>query len=334
MQSGSVVRCKFVDLWGFCRAENFDFPDNTMVPEMHKQIKLQQKVIEGRRPGPHLLITGGVHGDEFEPMVAVRQLMHQADPQLLSGKLTLIPVANESAYCNLHRYGSDGLDLARTFPGCTEGSVTEQTAAVLSRLIREADYYIDLHTGGTTLSVSPLAGYVLHTNPQVLEKQQEMAHAFNLPIVWGTSPDMNGPSLSVARDANVPAIYAEYLGSAVCHTEGVEAYIEGCLNVMGVLGMIDRQVGSSHVKHVVEDSRPLSGHMQIQNPAPIDGYFESRVVLGQRVATGDLLGVVCDELGDVREEVKLTQTGLMLVLRTFPRVSKGDGLGVVLELET
>ena len=301
---------------------------------MHQPIKLQQKVLGGRRPGPHLLITGGVHGDEFEPMVAVRRLMRAVDPELLSGKLTLIPVANESAYCNLHRCGADGLDLARTFPGCPEGSVTEQTAAAVSRLIRAADYYIDLHTGGTTLCVSPLAGYVLHAVPEVLEKQREMARAFNLPVVWGTSPDRNTSSLSVARDANIPAIYAEYLGSAVCHTEGIEAYVEGCLNVMGLLGMIDHQVNSSRVEHMVEDPRPQSGYMQTQNTAPIDGYFQPQVVLGQRVTAGDLLGVVGDELGNVCEEVRLTQTGLMLVLRTFPRVSKGDGLGVVLELET
>jgi predicted deacylase len=305
-----------------------------MVPQMHQPIKLQQKVLEGRRPGPHLLITGGVHGDEFEPMVAIRQLMRAVDPKLLSGKLTLVPVANESAYGNLHRCGADGLDLARTFPGCPEGSVTEQTAAVVSRLIRTADYYIDLHTGGTTLSVSPLAGYVLHSVPEVLEKQREMARAFNLPVVWGTSPDRNTSSLSVARDANIPAIYAEYLGSAVCHPEGIEAYVEGCLNVMGLVGMIDHQVHSSRVEHTVEDARPQSGYMQTKNPAPIDGYFQAQVVLGQRVTAGDLLGVVSDELGDVCEEVRFTQTGLVLVLRTFPRVSQGDGLGVVLELET
>lgn len=313
--------------------ESFDFSNHKMVPEMHKPIKLKQKVMEGRRSGPHLLITGGVHGDEFESMVAVRQLMHRVDPQVLSGKLTLIPVANESAFRNFHRFGTDGLDLARTFPGCTEGSVTEQIAAALSALIRDADFYIDLHTGGTTVSVSPLAGYLLHINPQVLEKQREMAQAFNLPVVWGTSAELDGRSLSVARDADVPAIYTEYYGSAVCHAEGVEAYTEGCLNVMGVLGMIDRQVGPSQVKHVVEDPRPMSGHMQLHNPSPMEGYFESHVVLGQRVAAGDLLGVVCNELGDVREEVRSSQTGFILVVRTFPRVNEGDSVAVILEVE-
>ena len=29
----------------------------------------------GHDTGPHLLITGGVHGDEFEPIVAIRRLI-------------------------------------------------------------------------------------------------------------------------------------------------------------------------------------------------------------------------------------------------------------------
>ena len=36
---------------------------------------LKTHIIEGQQPGPHLLITGGVHGDEWEPMVAIRRLI-------------------------------------------------------------------------------------------------------------------------------------------------------------------------------------------------------------------------------------------------------------------
>ena len=114
---------------------------------------LKSRVIEGRRPGPHMLITGGVHGDEFEPMAAIRRLMHRIDPAGLQGRVTLVPVVNEAAYLRGHRTADDGLDLARVCPGCADGSITEQSASSLSALIQTADYYIDLHTGGTTLAV-------------------------------------------------------------------------------------------------------------------------------------------------------------------------------------
>jgi predicted deacylase len=133
----------------------------------------------------------------------------------------------------------DDKDLARTCPGRDDGSVTEQIAAALTHLIRSADFYIDLHTAGSLYEILPLAGYVLHAKPHVLDWQRKMARAFNLPIVWGTSPRLEGRSLSVARDANVPAIYVEQGGGGRCDRSGVEACVEGCLNVAGALGLLE-----------------------------------------------------------------------------------------------
>ena len=288
-------------------------------------------VTQGRQSGPKLLITGGVHGDEFEPMMAIRRLINEVSAEQLSGTLTLISVVNESAYRNKHRFGEDGLDLARTFPGSEKGSITERVAAALTKVIGDADYFIDLHTGGTTLSVSPMSGYTLHPNEKILNKQREMARAFNLPIIWGTAPDLQGRSVSAARDADVPAIYCEYLGSAVCHEAGVDAYVAGCLNVMGMLGMIHHDPPASRVKHVVEDPRSGSGNMQVQNPAPCEGYFESHVQLGEPVVSGELLGTVCNELGTERCEIRSAQSGIVLTLKTYPRVDQGEGVAVVLE---
>ena len=301
---------------------------------MPDTVELKLRTIRGSQAGPRLLITGGVHGDEFEPMVAIRQLADRVSAETLAGELRLIPVVNESAYRRQHRCGDDGLDLARTCPGRSDGSITERIAAALTEQIRQADYYIDLHTGGTTYAANPLTGYMLHPDRQIVTTQRSLAKAFNLPIVWGTSAELEGRSLSVARDANVPAIYVEYLGSAVCDPQGVTAYVDGCLNVMGALGMIDRtERQPSRVQHVIEDDRPQSGHVQIQHPAPCDGFFAAHVQLGQAVVPGELLGVVYDELGEQPQEVQSTQAGIVLFLRTFPGVRQGEGLAVVLETD-
>lgn len=302
---------------------------------MSNRVTLQSRKFDGDADGPHLLISGGVHGDEFEPMQAVRRLIATFDqPDActgMTGRLTLVPVVNEAAFLRGHRMADDGLDLARVCPGKADGSVTEQTAHELSRLITAADLYIDLHTGGTELSVWPMAGYSLHSNPEIRETQRRMARAFNLPVVWGTAGDLDGRSLSVARDANVPAIYAEYLGGARCDTTGVDAYYEGCLNVMAEFGMIDRAQPASRIEHVVEDPRSGSGHLQVCNPSPMDGYFDAAVALGDPIAIGDLLGTVCDPLGGESQEIRAEQAGYLLVLRTFPRVRKGESVGVVME---
>jgi predicted deacylase len=299
-------------------------------------VLLASRELPGAAPGPHLLITAGVHGDEFEGMAAVRRLIalfqEPAVARSLRGRLTLVPVVNEPAWRRGQRAGDDGLDLARNCPGRADGSPTEQIAAALSALIRGSDYYIDLHTGGTALRIWPLAGYTLHADRAVLEAQRRMARAFNLPVVWGTTPHLEGRSLSVARDAGVPAIYAEHGGGGGCDPAGVEAYVDGCMGVMAELGMLDRPRAASRVRHIVEDARADSGHLQICHPSPQDGYFEPAVQLGDRVAAGDVLGTVCDTLGTSRETVWASHGGLVLVLRSFPQVKAGDSLAVVLEI--
>jgi predicted deacylase len=239
-------------------------------------------------------------------------------------------VVNENAFYRGHRCAEDGLDLARTCPGRKDGSVTEQTAAALSDLIRASTHYLDLHTGGTELSVLPLAGYNLVEDSEVLEIQRRMARAFNLPVIWGSSANLDGRSLSVARDAGVPAIYCEYLGSATRSSAGVDAYFEGVLNVMADLGMIHRTLPASRVEEVVEDTRPGSGHMQVCHPAPMDGCFEPAVALGDKVEKGQPLGHVLDFTGEVGLPVNAEESGRLIVQRTFPRVRKGDSVGVIL----
>ena len=136
---------------------------------------------------PNLLIIGGVHGDEFESMAAIRRLLDHLDPAALRGRLTAIPVVNEAAYWRGQRTAEDGLDLARTCPGRPDGSITERTAHAVSQEIRRADYLIDLHSGGIVMEFYPTVGYTLHLDKAILDVQRRMARALNMSIIWGTS---------------------------------------------------------------------------------------------------------------------------------------------------
>lgn len=293
---------------------------------------LSLRTITGSHPGPHLLITGGVHGDEFEPMITVRRLLEEVDPAKLRGKLTLVPVVNAPAFARGRRTAEDEKDLARTCPGRDDGTITEQIAAALSRLIRSADYYIDLHTAGTVFQMLSLAGYSIHTDPKILETQRQMARAFNLPVVWGTNGRLHGRSLSVARDANVPAIYVENGGGGTCDPARVEQNVQGCLNVARLLGLLDGPATTGDIRYFVEDDRDRSGHLQVQSQAPIAGYFQPDIDLGQVVQRGQTIGHIVDSLGDNRVAVLAYDTGTVLFLRTFPSVQPGDPLLALLPI--
>jgi predicted deacylase len=289
--------------------------------------------ITGRDSGPHLLITAGVHGDEFEGIAAIQRLIAVLDRDSLRGKVTLVPIANEQAFCRGERTADDGLDLARQCPGKADGTITARIAHALSGLIRTADYYIDLHSGGAAMKVAPLAGYMLHPDPNVLDRQRRIAQAFNLPLVWGTSHLLEGRTLSVARDAGVPAIYAEYLGSGVCSEQGVADYIQGCLNVMAEIGMRSDSAPLTSVQLIVEDSRSESGHLQVCYPSPITGLFEANVQLMQEVHAGDSIGRVIDPIGAEIHEILAKQGGVVICLAAFARTIRGNSLAVVMETE-
>jgi len=287
--------------------------------------------IVGRHSGVHLLILAGVHGDEYEPIGAVRQLSQGLSSEELTGKLTLVPIVNIPAFERISRTGPDGLDLARTFPGNPNGSPTEQIAATMTEMIRSADFLIDLHTGGLAARVAPLAGYLLHDRPEIRARQRGMAEAFNLPIVWGTDSRLNGRTLSVARDADVPAIYAEWGGGGGCQPEGVAQYVQGCRNVMRSLGMLEQPRPSRQVQYIVEDFRKESGVLQKNYLAEQAGYFEPICQLHDHVDIGQTLGWIFPV--DLSPAIRVTsrQQGMIILLRAIPATQPGDFLAVILE---
>lgn len=296
-----------------------------------KDETLQKIVIRGREAGPRLLISAGVHGDEYEGIEAIWELAKAISSEELKGELTLIPIVNEAAFRLRSRTAEDGKDLARTCPGSETGTITERIAARLAAEIRAAEYYIDLHTGGFKFKLVPLVGYMLHPDQRILEKQRRMAKAFGLPLIWGTTSELDGRSLSVARDAGVPSLYAEHGGGGGCDPAGIKDYVAGCLGVMVELGMLSRPLCDKPTPMIVEDPRKDSGHLQIHHPAPCAGYFRPVKRLGETIQAGATLGRIVDAVGKELAVIPAAQSGTVLLLSWCPVVEAGDTLGVILE---
>lgn len=282
--------------------------------------------------GPTVLIAAGVHGDEYEPMIAAMHLLERLPTQLKRGKVLIASMVNVSAYKAGCRYGSDGLDLARICPGIDDGSVSEVAAAVISKKINLSDYFIDMHTGGRVFEIYPLAGYMMHSNAVILEKQRMMASSFGLPVVWGTDNKPNGRTLSVARDANVPAIYVEYGGGDGCKEDIIQSYVNGCLNVLGKLGMIEKDSEKTQAAVWVEDNSPNSGFLQGKMLSDYDGIFVPTVNNGDQVVEGQHWGDIYDPLTNKRHEINAESEGMVIFLRRLAKVRKGDSLGGILGL--
>lgn len=289
--------------------------------------------IDAGLEGPSVLIAAGVHGDEYEPIIAANQLISLLSPQLKKGKVTIVPIVNGTAVAKGSRYGLDGLDLARVCPGNPQGSVTEIDAAKISALIMQSDYLIDMHTGGKLFDIYPLAGYMLHPENKVLEQQREMAKAFGLPIIWGTDHAPNGRTLSVARDHNIPAIYVEYGGGISAREEIIEAYTNGCLGVLEKLGMMEpNQTSRKSLEYFVEDPTPQQGHLQAKMPSPAEGIFVPAVKLGQMIEAGEQWGVIHQLETGNQTNVFADISGMVLFLRVDAKVNIGESLGGILPI--
>lgn len=302
--------------------------------EDNKLVKFYR--VDSGKAGPKVLLTAGVHGDEYEPMLTAMQLINELPELLKSGSVTIVPITNESAYVNGIRYGEDGLDLARICPGKPDGTITERVASQISSLIQESDYFIDMHTGGPAFEIYPLVGYVLHPCPEILKKQQEMAQAFNLPLVWGTDYRPDGRTLSVARDAKIPAIYLEFGGGTGFRTQVVDAYKEGFMRLLNYFNMLNGSIesDSSVDKYWIEDHRQDSGYLQGKMPSPVDGIFVAEVKIGDKIKAGELFGKVIESYSGKQVDVYADRDGLVFLLRTMVKVKPGDALGGIMPIRS
>ena len=111
--------------------------------------------LTGPTTGPTLVVTAGVHGDEYEGIETIARLYQQLEPTALRGTLVMLPVCNLPAYESAQRSSQiDGLNLARTFPGDANGTITQRIAAwIRAHLLAHADFYIDLHSGGVAYDI-------------------------------------------------------------------------------------------------------------------------------------------------------------------------------------
>ena len=289
-------------------------------------------VARGGQAGKTLLVTGGVHGDEYEGPLAIQEIFEELDVGAMRGTFIGIPILNSPAFIAGRREGGwDGLNLARIFPGRADGYLSQRIAhAFQTYLVGLADLYADLHSGGNLYAIKALAGYQIRPGAMG-QTQREAAIAFGLDLVWGTTA-LPGRSLSAAGDEGVPAIYVEMPGEGRCRPEDLAVNKQGVRNLLAYLNIIDGTFPTQPPPFVIEDKGEEAGHLQLDQLSPTSGLFVPAVELWQKVSVGDCLGWVRHPDGTVLAEIKAERSGRVLLLRTFPRVFSGETLAYILAL--
>ncbi len=287
--------------------------------------------------GPTVLLTGGVHGDEFVGPSSLMRLVQRIDPGQVNGKIILIPALNRPAVSVSTRNSPlDGANLNRAFPGSPTGRHTELIADYIENTIMpNCDAIIDLHAGGKASCFTPCTLVTDVPDKSLFEAGVRLAEAFGLPTLWilGAYNDSRSVNSAAARQ-QVPMIATELGGGGGTDpnwTLAAEQGIKRCLKYLGVMPSLNmEELGSMDA---------IQRKITIQSPqdsvfAPGRGLFDRVCHAGSMVKKGQLAGYLhwLEEPERPSLELQFPSSGYILAHLSRGMVNRGETLYLVTQL--
>ena len=281
-----------------------------------------------RGEGPTALLTGGNHGDEYEGPVALFDLARTIGEEDFAGRVIIVPAMNYPAFRAAKRTSPiDGGNLNRAFPGDPSGTATEKIADYFQRiLLPMADYVVDFHSGGKSLSFVPFcAAHVLEDKAHQ-ERCVAAMRAFNAPYSLMLLEIDSAGMYDTAAEAMAKVFISTELGGG--GTAGVQTVAiakRGLRNVLKHAGILD---GALDRRETTGLDMP-DGRCFVTSET--SGLLELCVELGEPVSAGQVVARVhdIDRTGRQPTDYCSALDGI-LIGRHFPGlVAMGDVIGVV-----
>lgn len=297
-------------------------------------IEIPIAIVNGA-PGPRMLFTGGVHGDEYEGQIAVSRLARRLDPQSLRGRVILMPAVDlPAALAGRRMCPIDGRDFNRCLPGDPRGSFCQMLAHFIdTEILSRVDVSVDVHAAGHAMEAALSSNMHFTQDAQTLEKTFALADAFAAPynvVFWGV--DEGGTLAAAAEHRKVLSIASEIGGYGRVSVEGVRIAERGLDNVLKRFGMIDGQPDTTQ-----RDGTRGTRHMEVRDQdsyvfSPSDGLFEPRHLPGEAVKAGQLAGYLhfIEEWAREPMPVEFRTDGFVWMAPGSGRVRKGDVVGVIM----
>jgi len=258
-------------------------------------------VVNGALPGPTLCLTAAVHGDELNGIEMVRRVLHEIEPQKLSGAVIGVPIVNVQGFRRGSRYLPDRRDLNRYFPGNPNGSAAARIAhSLFTDVVAHCDALVDLHTGSFERANLPQIRADLR-NPDVVTLTQ----GFGSMVVLHSKPTV-GTLRHAATLAGIPAVTVEAGGPSELELAEVKHGVKGIETLLSTLDMVKK-------RRFWGDPEPVyykSSWVRADN----GGILLADVSLGSTVRKGDLLGTITDPMSNARTELYSPYAGRIIGL--------------------
>ena len=264
---------------------------------------IEAVLVVGKTEGKTLVVTAGVHGDEYVAIQAVRELLNELQPQKLRGQSILVPIINnEGFYDGTYLGPEDGENLNRCFPGSKKKSVTWRMAHALERsLYPKADFLLDLHGGSPYETMTPLVFFPVGAGKKVQELTRNAAQKLSLSyMVQSYAKD---GLYSWAAQCGVPAVLIERGGGGTGSRVETEACKENIYQIMSFLDIIPYNK-QRQIPVEIQDAH--------YETAVSRGYWYYAKTSGTSFRTGELLGRLEGEDGCVQQEIYAPYNGVIL----------------------
>lgn len=297
---------------GESKEVNFD------VANLHTSTPVNIPIIveRAKKPGPIVLFTAGIHGDEVNGVEIVRQLIAKGINKPKCGTIICMPVINIFGFINLKREFPDGRDLNRVFPGTINGSLASRVAyKLINQVLPYVDYIMDFHTGGAGRFNAPQIR-IIDKNKQL----NDLAKAFGAPFVL-YSKNLSKSFRHTCFKLGKPMLLFE--GGKSFHIDETitNSGINGAKRVLKHLDMLSVKFKVSHPKKetvFIEESK--------WQRAKYSGMFRATIAIGKHVEKKDVLGNITDPYGKFSYEVKAPNAGYIINVNESPIVYQGDAL--------
>lgn len=272
---------------------------------------INMRVIRSWNPGPVVLITAAIHGNELNGTGIIHELMGDTHLRLDAGSLILVPVVNVFGFESNERYMPDRRDLNRSFPGSIEGSLTSRVAKVVfDELVMQSDFGIDLHTAAVHRTNFP------NIRGDLSDRSvRKIARAFGCELLV----DGKGPEGCFRREASragCPTITIELGEPSKIEPSVFELGVRGIKNVLMELGMIR---GMPYVPPY--QTRVFK---TVWTRAAVGGILRFHVVPGQVLRKGDPIASNYTIMGRKQNVLTSPIDGVVLSLATMPTVKPGE----------
>ncbi|MEN8846615.1 MAG: succinylglutamate desuccinylase/aspartoacylase family protein [Akkermansiaceae bacterium] len=286
----------------------------------NSQVDLGVVVHHGKKPGPTLLVTACVHGDEINGLEIIRRLLRSSSMKYLRGTLLAVPIVNVPAFLNRSRYLPDRRDLNRLFPGSTKGSLGARLANIISsELVPRCDFVVDLHTGAVNRANLPQIRVTAGD-----EQSLELASIFGAPVALSANL-REGSFRATCFDQGKSTILFESGEAHRLDAPSIKFGTQGVISVMRHMHMLPSRRSSA------KNPRSRKTHTVICKKSywersPVGGVFTPLVALGATVEKGETIGFVADPFGGDETQITADQQGIIIGRTNESLADEGDAL--------